>query len=298
MRLATYRYNEQQLPAILDGDYAIIPALDPEHASLQSMLQLIDAGPDMISRLADWLPGAPDACKIANDPRRLCAPIPVPRQNVICLGWNYAEHAIESSQARQRDIKLPEHPIVFTKAVSSVNDPYHEILVDPGVTQELDWEVELAIVIGHKTRKVSREEALDAVFGYTVVNDLSARDLQFRHKQYFIGKSLDGACPMGPVIVTSDEIPDPQDLRLRSWVNGELKQDSSTRFQIFDCADIIYRLSQSMTLYPGDIIATGTPEGVGFARQPPEFLLDGDLVECEVSGIGRLQTRIKSSRGG
>jgi len=203
---------------------------------------------------------------------------------------------MESSAARNRQIDLPEHPIVFTKAVGSVSGPYSDVPLDPDVSGELDWEVELAIVIGRKVKRAGRDEALSHVFGYTVVNDLSARDLQFRHKQYFIGKSLDGACPMGPVIVTADEIPDPQDLALRSWVNGELKQDSNTRHQIFDCADIIHRLSQGMTLYPGDIIATGTPEGVGFARRPPEFLQAGDVVECEVAGIGRLRNRIIAAR--
>jgi len=295
MHLCTYRYDNRPLPAIMDGDEVIIPALDPELANLQSMQGLIDAGPAMSARLAEWLPQAPAACRKENDRRNILAPIPVPRQNVICLGWNYAEHAIESSHARLRETELPEHPIVFTKAVGSVCGPYDDVFVDTAVTKELDWEVELAFVIGRRASKIRRENALDYVFGYTVIDDLSARDLQFRHKQYFIGKSLDGTCPMGPVIVTADEIPDPQALRLRSWVNGILKQDSSTSHQIFDCAEIIHRLSQGMTLYPGDIIATGTPEGVGFARQPPEFLVDGDLVECDVSGIGRLQNRIRTA---
>jgi len=295
MRLCTYNLDGKQLPAIVQNETVIIPSLDPRFPGLDSMQSLIDAGPEMLATLAEWTSVAPDDCIRVYDQSLICAPIPVPRQNIICLGWNYAEHAIESAQSRQRDVKLPEHPIVFTKAVGSVNGPYDNVICDSAVTSELDWEVELAIIIGRKARKLSRENALEYVFGYTVINDLSARDLQFRHKQYFIGKSLDGACPMGPVITTADEIGDPQNLQLRSWVNGVLKQDSSTYFQIFDCAEIIHSLSQSMTLYSGDIIATGTPEGVGFARQPPEFLAAGDLVECEVSGIGRLKNRITAA---
>jgi 2-keto-4-pentenoate hydratase/2-oxohepta-3-ene-1,7-dioic acid hydratase in catechol pathway len=295
MRLCTYNLDSKPLPAIIQDESVIIPSLDPQFPDLDSMQALIDAGPAMLSELTAWCEVAADNCKRAYRHELICAPIPVPRQNIICLGWNYAEHAIESAQSRQREVKLPEYPIVFTKAVGSVNGPYDDVVCDRAVTSELDWEVELAIVIGRQAKKVSRDNALEHVFGYTVINDLSARDLQFRHKQYFVGKSLDGACPMGPVIVTHDEIKDPQDLQLRSWVNGELKQDSSTRFQIFGCAEIIHQLSQSMTLYPGDIIATGTPEGVGFARQPPEFLTAGDLVECEVSGIGKLQNRITAA---
>lgn len=292
MRLCTYHLNDQNVVGIVDDGEIIIPALDPGFACPASMQSLIDSGPAMLKTLSAWLVHAPASCRRPMDTERLLAPIPVPRQNIICLGWNYAEHAIESSQARKKNIDLPEHPIVFTKAVGSVTGPNADVPHDPDVTRELDWEVELAVVIGRKVKKASREDALGCVFGYTVVNDLSARDLQFRHKQYFIGKSLDGACPMGPVIVTADEIGDPQDLELKSWVNGKLKQDSNTRHQIFDCAEIIHRLSQGMTLFPGDIIATGTPEGVGFARQPPEFLSAGDVVECEVAGIGRLRNRI------
>jgi 2-keto-4-pentenoate hydratase/2-oxohepta-3-ene-1,7-dioic acid hydratase in catechol pathway len=210
----------------------------------------------------------------------------------MCLGANYADHAAESSRARGRELQVPEHPVVFTKAVTSVNGPYAPIPYDPRVSTELDWEVELGVVIGLGARHIPAQEALRHVFGYTVVNDVSARDLQFRHKQYFLGKSLDGACLMGPWIVTADEVPDPQGLDLRCWVNGVLKQDSNTRHQIFDVATVIATLSRVMTLEPGDIIATGTPAGVGFARKPPEFLRPGDVVECEVEGIGRLRNEV------
>jgi 2-keto-4-pentenoate hydratase/2-oxohepta-3-ene-1,7-dioic acid hydratase in catechol pathway len=201
-------------------------------------------------------------------------------------------HAEESARAKRRDLTLPEQPIIFTKAVGSVTGPQSDVTVDPNVTAEFDWEVELGVIIGTQGKQIARNKALSHVFGYTVINDLSARDLQFSHKQFFVGKSLDGSCPMCPVIVTADEIPDPQNLQLRSWVNRQLKQGSNTRHQIFDVADTIHRLSQSMTLYPGDIISTGTPEGVGFARKPPEYLQAGDIVEYKIENIGRLRNCI------
>ncbi|MGD8710797.1 MAG: fumarylacetoacetate hydrolase family protein, partial [Ectothiorhodospiraceae bacterium] len=213
-------------------------------------------------------------------------------QNVMCLGLNYAAHAEESLRTKGSDLALPEHPVVFTKAVTSVTGPHSDVVLDPQVTTQADWEVELAVVIGRRARHVSRYDALSCVLGYTVVNDLSARDLQFRHKQFFVGKSVEGFCPMGPWIVTADEIDDPQNLDLWCRVNGVEKQAGNTQDQIFGIADTISRLSRSMTLEPGDIIATGTPDGVGFARQPPEFLAPGDVVECEVQGVGVIRNRM------
>jgi 2-keto-4-pentenoate hydratase/2-oxohepta-3-ene-1,7-dioic acid hydratase in catechol pathway len=148
------------------------------------------------------------------------------------------------------------------------------------------------VVIGTPARKLSKQQALDCIFGYTVINDISARDLQFRHEQFFIGKSLPGACPMGPWIVTADDIADPQNLNLRCRVNNDITQESNTHYMIFDVATIIASLSHSMVLEPGDIIATGTPSGVGFAQKPPRYLVPGDIVECEVAGIGRIRNRI------
>lgn len=295
MQLCSYDMDGMVRLAVRRGQKVIIPALDPRAADnplLTDLRRCIEAGASGRLVLEHWLATAPASCVRPLVKRQLCAPLPTPRQNVICLGWNYAEHAEESARANRRDLNLPDHPIVFTKAVGSVSGPYADIVVDPEVTAEFDWEVELGVIIGKSGRQISRAEALGHVFGYTVINDLSARDLQFRHKQFFIGKSLDGACPMGPVIVTADEVPDPQHLDLRCWVNGELKQESNTRCMIFDVAEIIQRLSHSMTLHAGDVIATGTPEGVGFARKPPEFLGSGDLVECEIEGIGRLANRI------
>lgn len=223
---------------------------------------------------------------------QLMAPIPEPRRNIMCLGLNYAEHAVEHYSASGRQAELPEYPIVFTKATTSMNGPYDDIPFDSNVSKEYDWEVELALIIGRKGKNITREKAMDFVYGYSVLNDVSARDLQRQHKQFFKGKSLDGACPMGPWIITADEVHDPGSLRITSRVNDVLKQDSTTNLMIFDISVTIEHLSRGMTLLPGDVIATGTPSGVGFARQPPEFLDDGDVVVCEVEGIGQIRNKV------
>ncbi|MBK1727369.1 fumarylacetoacetate hydrolase family protein [Halorhodospira neutriphila] len=224
----------------------------------------------------------------------LLAPIPAPRRNVICLGLNYAEHAAESQRAKGAEWALPSDLVVFTKATTTVTGPYAEITLDPAVTEQLDWEVELAAVIGRGGRHIPAERAAEHVFGYTVVNDLSARDLQFRHKQFFLGKSVDGTCPMGPWITTADAVPDPHALTLSCRVNGVLKQHACTSGMIATVPQIVAGLSRVLTLEPGDIIATGTPSGVGFARQPPEYLAPGDRVTSEVEGLGRLENRLAS----
>lgn len=291
MRLATLEIDNQDRLGVLDGNDMLLPtAADgwPE-----TMLALIDSGPDGWARFGASLPKLRQgAQRVPLAQAKLRAPIPRPRKNIMCLGLNYRDHAEESARAKDLPVSIPEHPIVFTKNVTTINDPNGVIPALPGVTNELDWEVELGVIIGVAGRGIAREHALKSVFGYTVINDVSARDLQFRHKQFFLGKSLDGSCPMGPVIVTRDEIPDPQNLVLRSRVNGNPKQDSNTRDMIFDVATIVSILSQGMRLEPGDIIATGTPAGVGFARTPPEYLKSGDTVECEIEGIGRLRNRV------
>ena len=223
---------------------------------------------------------------------QLAAPIPRPHKNIMCLGHNYAEHAQESNAARGLSTSAAEPVAVFTKAPTSVNGPYSEIIIDPAVSEQVDWEAELAVIIGKGGRHIREEDALSHVFGYTVLNDVSARDIQFRHKQYFLGKSLDGYCPMGPWIITADEIPDPQQLPIRLKVNGVVKQESNTSQMINSVAQTIALLSTGMTLEPGDIIATGTPSGVGFARKPPEFLHAGDVMETEIDGIGVLRNTI------
>jgi 2-keto-4-pentenoate hydratase/2-oxohepta-3-ene-1,7-dioic acid hydratase in catechol pathway len=225
---------------------------------------------------------------------QLAAPIPRPRKNIMCLGLNYADHAKESAEARGREVSLPEYPVIFTKAPTTVNGPYGNIVIDPAVSEQVDWEAELAVIIGRTGKNIREEEALDYVFGYTVLNDVTARDLQAQHKQYFKGKSIDGYCPMGPWIVTADEIPDPHQLPIRLRVNGVTKQEGNTNMMIFSIPRTIAVLSIGMTLEPGDIIATGTPSGVGFARNPPEFLQPGDVVETEIEGIGILRNTVVS----
>ena len=220
------------------------------------------------------------------------APIPRPAKNVFCLGHNYAAHAKESSQARGREMKIPTVPVIFTKAPTAVSGPFDDIHVDRQVTQQVDWEVELGVVIGTTSRNIPKADALRHVFGYTVINDVSARDLQQQHVQWFKGKSLDGFCPMGPVVVTADEFGDPQAKRLQLRVNGVTKQDGSTADMIFPMDVIVEWLSKGLTLEAGDVIATGTPEGVGIGRTPQEFLQNGDVVETEVEGIGTLRNRI------
>jgi 2-keto-4-pentenoate hydratase/2-oxohepta-3-ene-1,7-dioic acid hydratase in catechol pathway len=205
---------------------------------------------------------------------------------------NYVEHARESAEARGREFKQHQHPVFFTKATHAINGPGAAIPFDAAVSEQIDFEAELAVIIGRGGKNISSVKALDHVFGYTCLNDVSARDLQTQHSQFFKGKSLDGACPIGPWIVTADELPDPQQLNITCRVNGVTKQDSNTRYMIFNIPTVIEILSRGMTLDAGDIIATGTPSGVGFARKPPEFLKPGDVVEVEIEGIGILRNRI------
>lgn len=221
----------------------------------------------------------------------MCAPL-VPQKNVFCVGRNYLEHAREGARAAGRELKLPDVPTFFTKARTAVADPDATLHFSSRVSDQYDWEGELAIVIGRGGRDISPERALEHVFGYTCLNDITARDVQRAHLQWFKGKSLDESCPIGPWIVTPDEVGDPQALQLELKINGERKQFASTRSMIFSVARIISELSVGMTLDPGDIIATGTPEGVGFARTPPEFFKDGDLVEVEIERIGVLKNTI------
>jgi 2-keto-4-pentenoate hydratase/2-oxohepta-3-ene-1,7-dioic acid hydratase in catechol pathway len=214
---------------------------------------------------------------------RLLAPIPAPARNIFCLGRNYADHAAERGAA------APEHPVYFTKPATAVVGPGDDV-VHHAVTKELDYEVELAVVIGAGGRDIARADALKRVFGYTVINDVTARDLQKRHQQWFKGKSLDTFCPMGPVLVTADELPDPQALAISLRVNGQLRQSSHTSKMIFPVVQCIEVLSQGMTLLPGDVIATGTPEGVGAASG--NFLKAGDRIEAEVEQIGVIPSKI------
>ena len=215
-----------------------------------------------------------------------------PARNVFCVGRNYLEHAREGARAAGRELKLPTVPTFFTKATTAIAPPDASLHFQASISAEYDYEAELAVVIGTACKDVAEDEALGVVFGYTALNDLTARDLQRSHGQWFKGKSLDGSCPIGPWIVTGDELGDPQALELRLRRNGVSKQQSNTAGMIFSIPRLIAELSKGMTLLPGDVIATGTPEGVGFARNPPEFLLDGDILEVEIERIGVLRNRI------
>jgi 2-keto-4-pentenoate hydratase/2-oxohepta-3-ene-1,7-dioic acid hydratase in catechol pathway len=227
----------------------------------------------------------------------LLAALPLPPRNILCVGKNYREHAREftgsgyDSSARGAQDAIPEHPIVFTKMPQTVIASGAPIPYPHGLSDALDYEAELAVIIGRGGRGIRKADALAHVFGYTIVNDVTARDLQQRHRQWFIGKSLDGFCPMGPLIATADEI-DPSALRIECRVNGELRQSASTRDLIFDVPTLIETLSAGITLMPGDVIATGTPAGVGIGFSPPRFLRPGDEVEITVPELGRLVNRV------
>ncbi len=259
-------------------------------ADLLALIDAGDAGMAAIKHLVAKLkPSAGDSITRPLAGLKLLAPLDPPRGNVIAMGRNYAKHAGESARAYGTEVKPPT---VFTKAITTIAGPHDEFPIDPAVSEEIDWEVELGVVIGKAGANITRADALDHVFGYTVINDVTARDIQNKWGgQYFKGKSLDSSCPSGPWVVTKDEIADPQSLKLRLTVNGTVKQDSTTADMIYPVDEIIAWLSIGMTLLPGMMIATGTPEGVGFARTPPEFLRVGDVVESEVESIGALRNK-------
>ena len=223
---------------------------------------------------------------------RLMAPIPRPRKNIVCLGLNYADHVREAGKEAQGSESLPQRPIYFTKAPTTITGPYDDILY-PQVTEKLDYEVELALIIGKEGKYIPEDEVYDHIAGYSVFNDVSARDLQMSHLQWFKGKSCDTFSPMGPYLVTSDEVADPQRLDICCKVNGETRQSSDTSKMIFDIKKIVSTLSAGMTLEVGDIIATGTPSGVGSAH-PSGLLKAGDIVECTVEGLGSIVNRVVS----
>lgn len=259
-----------------------------------------DVAPDMIAlianfdRLKDTLAAAAGApLPIASV--KLLAPIPRPARNVFCVGKNYHEHAKEfagsgfDSSAKE---VVPEAPVIFTKPSSTVIGPGQSIpnYLDP--TDSTDYEGELTVIIGRGGRGITKQDALAHVFGYTIINDVTARTLQHKHRQWFIGKGIDGFCPMGPAILTADEMPDPTKMRLTTSVNGERRQDASVTDLIFDIPTLIETLSAGITLESGDLIATGTPAGVGLGFTPPRFLKKGDVVTIEVSGIGKLENPV------
>jgi 2-keto-4-pentenoate hydratase/2-oxohepta-3-ene-1,7-dioic acid hydratase in catechol pathway len=240
-------------------------------------------------------PGQPLSAKSL----QLMAPIAQPRRNIFCVGKNYHEHAKEFTNSGfdsgAASGAIPDSPIVFSKVPETVVGPGDPVVFDPEVSEAIDYEGELAVIIGKGGRRIRRDQAMDHVWGYTIVNDVTARDVQSRMKQWFVGKSFDSFCPMGPYAVTADEI-DLSDTMLRTWVNGELRQEANTRDLIFDVPTIIETISAGVTLKPGDIIATGTPAGVGIGFKPPKYLRDGDVVTIEISGIGKLENPVRAMR--
>jgi 2-keto-4-pentenoate hydratase/2-oxohepta-3-ene-1,7-dioic acid hydratase in catechol pathway len=257
-----------------------------------SMVSLIAAGRPALDEVRRIAEGGSDGPMV--DSVRLFAPIPNPARNVYAVGWNYLEHFAEGQAVREQKSDYPEHPVFFTKGVHTINGPYDPIPFDPKVSTQIDWECELAVVIGQRGRNISEADALKHVFGYTVINDTTARDMQIKRHggQWFKGKSLDGHGPIGPWIVPADQL-DPDNLHLITRVNGVVKQDASTKQMYFKVPRIIAELSLGLTLEPGDIIATGTPPGVGNARKPPEFMKPGDVMETEIAEIGILRNTIQ-----
>jgi len=299
MRLVTFRQKDRTAPGLLtqEGRVLDLSRSLPGKGVLTSLLDIVSAGEEGEAALKEAAKaagaGAGSNSGLALKDVRLLAPIPWPRKNVFCVGRNYVEHVAEGFRARGTEMKLPEFAQFFTKPATAVIGPEDDIPLDAEVTQKLDYEVELGVVIGRRGRNIPRERSLSHIFGYTVINDVTARDLQRRHDQWFKGKSLDGSCPMGPWLVHRSAVPEPQNLDLALRVNGERRQGSNTKHMIFDLPAIIASLSEGLTLEPGDVIATGTPSGVGFAMNPPTFLKDGDVIEAEVEGIGILRNIVR-----
>lgn len=291
MRFYTAEYkNKEEVLISRDGGEHLY-ALSELGLVFQDMNEVISSmTPDLLEELNTM---ELTAWPVDMEQVKLLAPIVRPRQDVICLGINYDEHAVEADRFSS-DAFGGERPytIYFSKRVSCAPGTGGEVPSYEGLVDSLDYEAELAVILGKDTKYVSKEEALDYVFGYTILNDISARNLQTRHKQWYLGKSLDGFTPMGPCIVTPDELGDCHNLNISSTVNGQRRQNSNTRYMIQTVEGAISELSVGMTLQAGTIIATGTPAGVGMGMTPPQFLKAGDTVICEIEGIGQLVNRI------
>jgi 2-keto-4-pentenoate hydratase/2-oxohepta-3-ene-1,7-dioic acid hydratase in catechol pathway len=286
MKLITFASNAgPSAIGIIDGEEVVPLAADPGLPA--SMADFVALGAEGLERAAAVQATAP---RIALDDVRLLAPIR-PRNNVMCVGKNYVNHAREfnssgfDASAKQT---VPDAPVIFTKALSSLVGPGDEVLVSDDPTATSDYEGELGVVIGPGGHHIEETDAFDYVYGYTIVNDVTIRDLQKRHVQFFIGKSAATYCPIGPVLVTADEILDVASLRVQTRINGELRQDAPVKDLIFDIPRLIASISAAVRLEPGDVIATGTPAGVGLGFTPPRFLKPGDLMEVEIEGIGTL----------
>jgi 2-keto-4-pentenoate hydratase/2-oxohepta-3-ene-1,7-dioic acid hydratase in catechol pathway len=286
LRLATFAHAGRRQAGRIDAGRITPLAVDADQG-LQALIEQLAAGAALPAAAGSALPLAQV---------QLEAPLPRPRRNVFCIGLNYRSHAAELAArgfngAKTADDLIPKAAVAFSKVPESVIGPGAAIEI-PAASSAIDYEAELAVVIGKAGKRIARADAMDHVFGYTIVNDVTARDLQKRHQQWLLGKSCDTFCPMGPCIVTRDEI-DGGSLAVRLWVNGELRQDGHTSDLVFDIPAIIESLSAAMTLLPGDVIATGTPAGVAMASDPPRWLRPGDRVRVEIEGIGVLDNPVR-----
>jgi 2-keto-4-pentenoate hydratase/2-oxohepta-3-ene-1,7-dioic acid hydratase in catechol pathway len=292
--------NDRHLGVIRDGsseDVVDVSQLAKGNGSSgvpTDVLSVVESGEEGLKRLKDLVAGASGSAVKKLKSLKILPPLDPPRGNVYAIGRNYQKHAEEGARALKTEVGPPT---IFTKAITTITGPYSDIPINPAVSDKIDWEVELGVVIGRRGANITHEAALDHIFGYTVLNDVSARDIQNGWGgQWFKGKSLDASCPVGPWVVTKDEVPDPQKLQLQLRVNGVVKQEANTSDMIYPVAEIIRWLSIGMTLLPGALIATGTPEGVGFARTPPEFLKPGDVMETEIQGVGLLRNKMVAAQ--
>lgn len=294
MRLATCIWNGSPRAALVGSDDSLVPVSSVLPGAPNDMLGVIEAGPLLWDKLRAVAPSIARGLPLAS--AQLLAPIPHPRRNVLCIGWNYSEHFAEGSGMRGGNPdpeKIPDFPAMFSKQPNTVIGPGAAILHSAPASDQLDWEAELGVVIGTAGRDIPEGDAYSHIFGYTAANDVSVRDVQRRHGgQWFKGKNFDTHLPLGPVIVTTDEIPDPHTLGIATRVNGVVKQDSSTKYMVFKVPRIIAEFSLGMELEPGDVLITGTPNGVGWVRKPPEFMYPGDTVEVEIEKIGVLRNPI------
>ncbi|MDR3596182.1 fumarylacetoacetate hydrolase family protein [Clostridium sp.] len=294
MKFITFKYdNKEQVGILSKNEQNIYPlkTLGVNYNTMNDLIENITNGE--MAKLQTKIEKEPSKILSINDISKM-APIPNPKQDIICLGINYMAHAVESARYKKEAFGGDRpYAVYFSKRVTAATGDGDYIPSYPALVDSLDYEVELAVIIGKDAKNVTKEDTFDYVFGYTIMNDVSARNLQTRHKQWYFGKSLDGFTPMGPCIVTKDEFSTPPVLKICSKVNGELRQNSTTDLMITSIEDAIHELSQGMTLKAGTIIAMGTPAGVGMGFEPPRFLTAGDVVECEIEGIGHLKNTVK-----
>jgi 2-keto-4-pentenoate hydratase/2-oxohepta-3-ene-1,7-dioic acid hydratase in catechol pathway len=306
LKFVTYKRNDETRLGAIIHDHVIdleqatktfqsemvkVPPLPAQFP--REMLALLGVGDKIWQELAvtmQWAETFPEKVKsfsYALGETHLAPPLDNPSK-IVCIGLNYHDHC------REQGLEVPHHPLLFAKFPSTIIGPDEDITWSSHNTEQVDYEAELAVIIGRKGRNIPLEETMHYIAGYTIVNDVSARDLQLADGQWVRGKSLDTFCPMGPYLVTADEVTDPQQLQIRCWVNGELRQNSNTAEMIFKIPELITFISRTCTLMPGDIISTGTPHGVGVFRNPPIFLQTGDVVEIEIENLGRLRNTVRS----